>query len=251
MSIVDEELESIDDIETVEEVQEEQPQEPERPRSRYDDWDRDTAVKNYQELERLNSRQAQELGELRRMANDYIQSTIQQPTPAKKIDVDALLEDPDLAIESKVEKHPAVVQMRQELQRLKQQEVVNALNTRYPEWQQTINDKEFADWVLASPARMRMYQMADQQLSLPDAEELLGTWSERQKFMKTQEVIQARDAKNKRDMNAAASESSSSGKTSGKVYRAVDLIRLQQTDPEKYEAMMPEILSAYQQGRVR
>jgi hypothetical protein len=38
---------------------------------------------------------------------------------------------------------------------------------------------------------------------------------------------------------------------SKKIYRRADIIKLMQTDPDKYDSMQPEIMAAYSEGRVR
>jgi hypothetical protein len=38
---------------------------------------------------------------------------------------------------------------------------------------------------------------------------------------------------------------------SKKIYRRADIIRLMQTDPDRYDLMQPEIMEAYAEGRVR
>ena len=66
----------------------------------------------YKELEKLNSRQAQTLGEQRKLIDEYIlsnptPSTSQQPPEAPQpITVDDLYEDPNAAIQRAVESHP-------------------------------------------------------------------------------------------------------------------------------------------------
>jgi hypothetical protein len=41
------------------------------------------------------------------------------------------------------------------------------------------------------------------------------------------------------------------GESSQKVYRRADIMNLMMTNPERYEALQPEIMAAYAQGRVR
>jgi hypothetical protein len=38
---------------------------------------------------------------------------------------------------------------------------------------------------------------------------------------------------------------------SKKIYRRADIIKLMQTDPDKYDMMQNEIMAAYREGRVR
>jgi hypothetical protein len=36
-----------------------------------------------------------------------------------------------------------------------------------------------------------------------------------------------------------------------KIYRRADIIKLMNSDPERYQALSPEILAAYAEGRVK
>jgi hypothetical protein len=52
-------------------------------------------------------------------------------------------------------------------------------------------------------------------------------------------------------MKAAQVDVGGSGESSKRVYRRADLIRLKMTDPTRYEALSDEIMTAYQEGRVK
>jgi hypothetical protein len=41
------------------------------------------------------------------------------------------------------------------------------------------------------------------------------------------------------------------GEATKRIYRRADLIRLKMNDPARYEALQPEIMAAYQEGRVK
>ena len=97
-----------------------------------------------------------------------------------------------------------------------------------------------------------MFRAADQ-YNFDAANELLTTWKERSMINKTREAEAEQEASRKAALKGAKSESRSSGeaKAGKKIYRRADLIRLKQTDPNRYETLQDEILMAYAEGRVK
>jgi len=135
------------------------------------DWE-----KRYQELEKHNSRQAQDLGTYRKMVDDYIIS----PTPASQvvekaapITADDLYDNPAEAIERAVEAHPAIQEARQlqeQLQKREQEGDLNNFKQRHPDYAEIGADPEFRNWVGQSPMRQDMYARGnDYDLSAADA----------------------------------------------------------------------------------
>jgi hypothetical protein len=216
-------------------------------------------VKMHQEAEKLIGRQAQEVGEVRKLADELIKRQLEsKPTPDAKVaeeeDVDWFAE-PEKAVRNAVDKHPAVREAQETVQRFKQQEFMTKLQSDFPGFQTTVADPEFAQWIQASPVRLRLYAAADN-LDFDSAYELLNTW----KLVKPAPVeqkpqVQAVSAEVKADraaaMKAVAVDTGSTGNVSAKIYRRSDLIRLQLEDPQRYMDMQPEIMSAYAEGRVR
>jgi hypothetical protein len=75
------------------------------------------------------------------------------------------------------------------------------------------------------------------------------------KQVKTQQVATQVSAKGKdvlkQNLKAVAVDTGGTGESSKRVYRRTDLIRLRMSDPDRYEALEPEIRAAYADGRVR
>lgn len=217
-------------------------------------------VKMHQEAEKLIGRQAQEVGEVRKLADELIKRQLEsKQTPDANVteqedDVDWFAE-PEKAVKKAVDKHPAVKEAQETVQRFKQQEFMTKLQSDFPDFQTTVADPEFAQWIQASPVRLRLYAAADN-LDFDSAAELLNTW----KLVKPAPVeqkpqVQAVSPEVKADraaaMKAVAVDTGSTGNVSAKIYRRSDLIRLQLEDPQRYMDMQPEIMSAYAEGRVR
>jgi hypothetical protein len=83
------------------------------------------------------------------------------------------------------------------------------------------------------------------------ADELLTSWKERQNIVK--ETSEMQEADRKRQLKAASTGNAkgSSERPSRKVYRRADIIKLMQTDPNRYQELAPEIRQAYAEGRVK
>jgi hypothetical protein len=83
---------------------------------------------------------------------------------------------------------------------------------------------------------------------------LLSTFKQL-KQVKTQQVSEQVATKGKdtlkQNLKAATVDTGGTGESSKRVYRRADLIRLRMSDPDRYEALEPEIRQAYADGRVR
>lgn len=217
----------------------------------------DDIIKMHQEAERLIGRQAQEVGEVRKLADELIKRQLdtKQEVPATKEDEIDFFEDPKKAVSKAVETHPAIQEARQQAMALKQQQTLNRLQATFPDFQQTVTDPDFAEWVKSSPVRMRLYAAADADYDFEAAAELLHNWSyvkPKAAAPQSQQVPDTR-AVQKAAIKAATVDvgSNASSPTTSKVYRRADLIRLQLEDPDRYYALQDEILAAYAEGRVK
>jgi hypothetical protein len=95
-----------------------------------------------------------------------------------------------------------------------------------------------------------MYALADAQYDFNAADELISTFKAI-KGTRTSETVTAAKEVRQTEMKAAAVDVGGTGESSKKVYRRADLIRLRMTDPARYEALQPEIMAAYAEGRVK
>jgi hypothetical protein len=114
-----------------------------------------------------------------------------------------------------------------------------------------LEDPKFAEWIKASKIRTQLFAQADQQYDADAADELFCLWKERQAV--TQQTAQVEKQARKQQIRAA-STGNARGTAEGtrkKVYRRADLIKLMRTDPERYQALSEDILTAYAEGRVK
>ena len=205
----------------------------------------------YANLEKELGRKGQEVGELRKLADEFLKSKVNQPEPEPEEEID-FYEDPKKAVEQLLKKDPRLKEVESQAAAMKAQAAMQKLQSTHPDYLDVVQDSAFQDWVKGSKIRMQLFQAADQ-YDFDAANELLGTWKERSMINKTKEAEAEQEADRKAALKGAKSESRSSGeaKAGKKIYRRADLIRLKQTDPNRYDMLADEIYAAYAEGRVK
>lgn len=158
--------------------------------------------------------------------------------------------DPKTAVKKAIDNHPSVKEAQKAALAMKQQEVLSKLEAKHPNYMDTARDPAFQEWVKSSRIRLEMFARAEAQLDYDAADELLSTWEEKQQIAK--QVLETTKVDKQQQLKAASvSTQGSSEPVSKKIYRRADIIKLMQTDPARYDAMQPEIMAAYKEGRVR
>jgi hypothetical protein len=225
--------------------------EPELP-ERYRNKSVQDIVKMHQEAEKVIGRQAQEVGEVRKLADDLIkQNLTSKPQHVEKEEPEVdFFADPQRAIQSTINSHPDVLAAKQASLEFKRMQFQQKLTTDHPDYIQLVNDQEFANWVKSSPVRIGLYSRADAELDYDSANELLSTFKQL-RGIKTQQVEKSSKEARQQTMRAAQVDTGGTGEGSKRVYRRADLIRLKMTDPARYDALSDEIMQAYAEGRVK
>jgi hypothetical protein len=116
-----------------------------------------------EELEHANKsmgRYSNELGEVRRLADELIKSQLHPKPEEKQPEVD-FFENPQEAIRRAVETNPRVVQAEQMALQMQRQQAQQALMQKHPDAKQLVADGEFQDWVKSSPIRTQLFRAAD------------------------------------------------------------------------------------------
>ena len=209
-------------------------------------------VRMHQEAEKLIGKQAQEVGEVRKLADELLKQNLsskQQHIQEEEPEVD-FFENPQKAVQATIDKHPDVLAARQAGLEFKRMQIQQKLNAEHPDYSQVVNDAEFQSWVKSSPVRVGLYAKADGEFDYDSANELLSTFKQL-RGVKAKQSEQASDATRAKSMKAAQVDVGGSGESSKRVYRRADLIRLKMTDPARYETLSDEIMQAYSEGRVR
>ena len=230
---------------------EETPQEDDIP-DKYKGKSTAEIVRMHQEAEKLLGRQSSEVGELRQVVDSYIQTQL-DTTPATQEPEEEIdfFSDPDKAVERAIKNHPSIKAAEQQTQQYKQQTAQSQLQQRHPDMQEILQDGKFVDWIKGSKIRTQLFAQADTQYDYEAADELFTNWKERQGVV-AQTVANEKASRKEAVKTASTGGAKGSGETATKkVYRRSDIIKLMQTDPERYLALSPEIERAYAEKRVR
>ena len=230
---------------------EETPQEDDIP-DKYKGKSTAEIVRMHQEAEKLLGRQSSEVGELRSVVDSYIQTQL-DTTPATQEPEEEIdfFSDPDKAVERAIKNHPSIKAAEQQTQQYKQQTAQSQLQQRHPDMQEILQDGKFVDWIKGSKIRTQLFAQADTQYDYEAADELFTNWKERQGVV-AQTVANEKASRKEAVKTASTGGAKGSGETATKkVYRRSDIIKLMQTDPDRYLALSPEIERAYAEKRVR
>lgn len=253
-----EEYETLENTEEelIEETQEETPEQPPEDDlpEKYRNKDVHEIARMHQEAEQLIGRQSSEVGELRRIVDDFVKTQLEQqkqsPQAQQEPEVD-FFDDPDAYIDRKLQSHPKIKEAEQYTTQARYSSVMNQLESKHPDYQQIIQDQKFAEWVLGSKIRQQLYYRADKEFDFDSADELLTLWKERQQVVKQTEEVQKQDRKNQAKAASTGSAKGSGEPSSRKVYRRADIIELMRKDPKRYSQLSDEILKAYAENRVK
>jgi hypothetical protein len=209
-------------------------------------------IKMHQEAEKLIGKQAQEVGEVRKLADELIKQNLAgkaQPIKEEEPEVD-FFENPQAAVRKTVDNHPDVLAARQASQEFKKMQIQQKLAQEHPDFGQIVQDQDFANWVKSSPVRIGLYAKADGEFDYDSANELLSTYKQL-KGIKAKQTSEAGETQRKSNLKAATVDVGGTGESGKRVYRRADLIRLKMQDPARYDALSDEIMAAYAEGRVK
>jgi hypothetical protein len=208
----------------------------------------------HQEAEKLIGRQAQEVHEVRSLADQLLKQQLAKPQslpqPNEELSEDEFFADPRKAVAKTVEQHPAVLEAKQAALELKKMKTSQQLQAAHPDFASVVADPGFSQWVHASPVRAQMFKQADAEYDFNAANELLSTYKEL-KAVRTAAVADSTKQAQESALKAASVSAGGTGESSAKIYRRADLIKLSITDPDRYMQLQPEIMAAYAEGRVK
>ena len=208
----------------------------------------------HQEAEKALGRQGNEIGELRAVFDNFVQSSAraqQQPERPPVDEVDYFV-DPKAAVNQQLESHPALREAQAVAVEMRKAQGVAQLQSKHEDLREVLSSSDFGDWVKQSPIRQRLYQEADQGMSVQAADELLTTFKQLRQTAQTSQNVSTQARKNAvRGANTGSSRNNPDGQRSGRVFSRAQIRRLMKNDPEQYEAMQPQIMAAYAEGRVR
>lgn len=215
-------------------------------------------AKMHQEAEKLIGRQANEVHEVRSLADQLLKQQLEARTketaPIEESLEEDFFVDPKQAVNRQVEKHPAVIEARQAALEMKKMKTAQQLAAKHPDFSTIAQDAGFQDWVKSSKVRLALFAKADAEFDFDSADELLSTYKELKQVKQQTQTTQKANVESKAQeqaMRAASVDVGGAGESSRKIYRRADLIKLKLTDPQRYEALQDEILAAYAENRVK
>jgi hypothetical protein len=209
-------------------------------------------IRMHQEAEKLSGRQGNEVGELRKLVDDYVVSHTVAKTPEENLPISDVdwIENPDGSVDRKIDNHPAIKKAEEASLKFQQMEVMNRISTAHPDFKDIIADESFREWIDKSQARIKKLQQADH-FDFDAADDLFTTWKERQEL-----IGQAKAGVDIERKNSLKSGSNGGARGSGegskkKFFKRQDLMDMMQNDPDRYLANSEAILQAYAEKRVR
>lgn len=143
-------------------------------------------AKSYVELKKLYSRQANDLGAMRKNVDELIglqsQQAAEPPTdPEPVVDIDAIYDDAEGAISRVAEKAVGsrIKDIESRLEKTERDKGLESFEKDYPDWRNTVEQDEFLEWVKEKPYRARLAVAADN-YDFDAARDLFGAYAELQ-----------------------------------------------------------------------
>ena len=215
-------------------------------------------IQMHKEAEKLLGRHSSEVGELRKIVDDFVKTNLDSNTAQnqngnvqQQDDELDFFDDPKKAVEQAIANNPALAEVKNLNKQMKEQAFIQRINAEFPEHAELGQDPDFVEWIQSSNIRGQMANRAINEYDWESAEELLSTWRRLNKTQKNTKEIQKADLKQERKKASTGSAEGSGESKSRKVYRRADIINLMRTDPERYAALSDEITRAYSEGRVK
>ena len=122
-------------------------------------------VRMHQEAEKLLGKQSSEVGELRKVVDDYIQTQLsEKETQVTNSDEEIdFFSDPDKAVARAIENHPKIKEAEQISNQYRQSTAMNKLQSKHPDMSDILQDEKFVNWIKDSKIRQQLFVQADKQ----------------------------------------------------------------------------------------
>lgn len=191
-----------------------------------------------------------ELGEVRRLADELIKSQLSKPKDKEEVSAEIdIFDNPQEYVRRAVESNPRVQAAEQYAVMAKQEMAKQKLLQEHPDALSLAQDTEFSKWVNGSSVRKELFQRANG-YDVDAASELFSTYKEL-KAVRANAISDAEKSARKQAISSAEVDSGGSGERSKKIFKRSDLLNKMAFDKKWYEANKAEISLAYAEGRVR
>lgn len=175
--------------------------------------------------------QANEIGELRKLVDQYI---LKEETSPKKFS-----EDPVKATERLIEAKTKPLNDALAAQQARAAE--QRIAAIHPDYKEVLSNSSFQEWVQSSTVRSAAYKDAASG-NLDAGIELMTQY--KQSSPGNANKLQAATT-------SVRGSSRDTGTRADNIYRRADLIRMKMEDPARYRELNAEIMKAYAEGRVK
>lgn len=159
-------------------------------------------AQSYVELEKFNSRQAQDLGRLRKTVDEMLELQLRDSGPGrdkpntKPVEASDLLDRPDETVrgiaKQEVDARVQNLEAQLHVERIERKKAEFA--KLFPTWEDDVKDPAFLNWVREKQHRMALAQQADQTGDWSAAETLLGTYYDQKETQKARQTKSDRKA---------------------------------------------------------
>lgn len=222
-------------------------------------------VKMHQEAEKALGRQGAEVGELRRVVDEFIKRQFASSGGQGSPGVTATEEpdffrEPERAVQSIVQNDPRLRDLQEQTEILRRQASLNRLEKAHPDYLELVEDDEFQEWVGKSKVRTALMARADASFDFDSADELFSTFKELKGRKTSPNTTEGGSVPNApQSARKAVGQTLPHGRTTpsdtgmgnkGKLWKRRTIIELMK-DPVKYAEHAAEIRNAYEEGRVR
>ena len=200
-------------------------------------------IDSYTALESEFGRRNNEVGDMRKTLDSILKQQLDGNTDETEEDEDAT------AVEKALAKSPTLKAVTDGLTEQHRLVARSEFDKVHPNASKLIESKQFVKWVTDSPVRTNQFRAANSGYDYDTISEMLGTYSELTTIRKEKTAT-----KREGDMNALKTPNANGGgdttAAKRKVFKLSDLMKLRDTDPERYEKLGPVINAAYAEGRV-
>lgn len=197
-----------------------------------------------QKNERLTKKlgdQGNTIGELRKQLEAMQAQIVSSQQQPDAVETD-FYDDPVAAVDRAIDERLAPMQEKFLAERVDQ--ALSAIRKEHSDYDELIQSEGFRDWIEGSRYRQVMAREAEQNLDAQAAIELVSMYKA-DTDLTPQEAIE-RD----RELRASATESGRGYGGSGARFSWSELRLLQQRDPQRYRALLPQVMQAQKEGRV-
>lgn len=223
---------------------------PEEVPEKYRNKSLQDIVRMHQEAEKALGRHANEVGELRKVVDDFITKQTEFVTKKEPVEEVDFFANPKEAVSRTIENHPDFKELKNLTQKQRQASAQAEMLRMHPDAHQIIANPNFLEWVGSSKVRQALLLKADKEYDVDAAGELFSLWKERQGLVNQAAVSEQGARKDTARRAASGNGSVASEPQAKKKFRRTDIITLMRDDPDRYASLAAEIRQAYQEGRV-